>query len=87
MMRTANTEAITFYNLLVSEITQAFNVVETASPNPGNEGLKLLEAVSNLDGVGGIVPEGGSAEDKDEDRRHRSHRVLQPAGGWDRASV
>ena len=58
-----------------------FDVAETASPKPGNGGLKLLKAVSSVVGEEGIVPEGGGAEDEDEDRRHRGHHVLQPAGG------
>ena len=90
---TANIAAITFYNLLVSAITRVFDVAETASPKPGNgglklieakhgnSGLKLLEAVSNLNGDEGIIPEGGGAEDDDEDCRHRGHHVFQPAGG------
>ena len=66
--RTADTAAITFYNLLVDEITRAFDVAETASPKLGDGGLKLLEAMLNIIGYRGIVPEGGGAEDKDEDR-------------------
>ena len=38
-----------------------FYVAEPASPKPGDGGLKLLEAVSNLIGDEGIVPEGGGA--------------------------
>ena len=60
-MRTADTAAIAFYNLLVGAIARVFDVVETASPKPGNGGLKLLEAVSNVIGEEGIVPEGGGA--------------------------
>ena len=51
----ADTAAITFYNLLVGEIARSFDVAETASPKPGNCGLKLLEVVSNLIGDEGIV--------------------------------
>ena len=36
-----------------------FDVAEPASPKPGNGGLKLLEAVFNVIGEEGIVPEGG----------------------------
>ena len=84
-MRTtsADTAAITFYNLLVGAIARVFDVAETISPKPGNGGLKLLEAVSIVIRDEGIVPEGGGAEDQDEDRRHRGHHILQPAGGWD----
>ena len=49
-MRTAFTAAITFYNLLMRAIARVFDVAETASPKPGDGGLKLLEAVSNLIG-------------------------------------
>ena len=80
-MRTADTAAITFYNLLVGEIAWAFDVAETASPKPGDGGLKLLEAVSNVIGDEGIIPEGGGAEDEDEDLQRRDHHVLQPDGG------
>ena len=38
-----------------------FDVTEPASPKPGHVGLKLLEAVSNVIGEEGIVPEGGGA--------------------------
>ena len=64
-----------------------FNIAETASPKPGDGGVKLLEAVSNVIGDEGIVPEGGGAEDKGEDRQHRGHHVLQPAGGCDRLEL
>ena len=91
--RTDDTPVITFFHLLVGVIARVFDVAETASPKPGNDGLKLLdakpvnggvkllEAVSNLIGDEGIVPHGGGAEDDDEDRQHRGHHVLQPAGG------
>ena len=79
--RTADTAAITFSNLLVGAIAWVFDVAETTSPKPDNSGLKLLEAVSNLIGDEGIFPEGGGAEDTDEDCRHCGHHVLQPAGG------
>ena len=79
--RTADTAAITFYNRLVGEIAPVFDVAETASPKPGDNGVKLLEAVSNVIGDEGIVPEGGGPEDKDEDCRHHGHHVLQAAGG------
>ena len=74
-------------------IARVFNVAETAYPNPGDGGVKLLEAkpgdggvklleaVSNVIGDEGIFPEGGGAEDEGEDLRHRGHHVLQPAGG------
>ena len=52
-----------FYNLLVVAIARVFGVAETASPKLGNGILKLLEAVSNLNGDEGIFPEGGGAED------------------------
>ena len=42
-------------------IVRVFDVAETASPNPGDGGLRLLEAVSNLIGDEGIVPKGGGA--------------------------
>ena len=45
--RTADTAAITFYNLLGGAIARLFDVAEPASPKQGNSGLKLLEAVSN----------------------------------------
>ena len=92
---TADTAAVTFYNLLVSAIERVFDVTETASPKPGNGslklleskpgdgGVKLLEAVSNIIGDEGIFPEGGGAEDEDEDRRYSGHHVLQPAGECD----
>ena len=70
-----------FYNLLLGEIPRAFDVAETASPKPGNGGVKLLEAVSNLIGDEGIFPEQGGAKEKDEDCRHCGHHVLEPAGG------
>ena len=85
-----------FYNLLVVAIARVFGVAETASPKlglgsltpkPVNCGLKLLDALSNVIGDEGIFPESGGAEDNDEDRRHRGHHVLQPAGGWDREGV
>ena len=38
-----------------------FDVAEPTSPKPGNAGLKLLEAVSNVIAEEGIVPEGGGA--------------------------
>ena len=91
--RTADTPAITFFHLLVGVIARVFDVAETASPKPGNGGLKLLkaksgdggvkllEAVSNFIGDEGIFPEGGGAEDEGEDLRRRDHHVLQPAGG------
>ena len=47
---TADTAAITFYNLLVGAIARVFVVAETASPKPGDGGLNMLEAVSNLNG-------------------------------------
>ena len=81
MKKNGDTAAITFYNLLVVAIAQVFDVAETDSPKPGDGGLKLREAVSNLIGDEGIVPEGGGTDDEGEDRRHRSHHVLQPAGG------
>ena len=87
MTRTADTAAITFYNLLMGAIARAFDVAETASPKPGDGGVKLLEAVSNVIGDKGIIPEGGGAEDDDEDRQHCGHHVLQPTGGCDRAGV
>ena len=40
-----------------------FDVAEPASPKPGNGGLKLLEAVSNVIGEEGIVPEGGGGSE------------------------
>ena len=80
MTRTADTEPITFYNLLVGVVARVFGVVETASPQPGDSGLKLLEAVSNLIRDEDIVPHGGGAKDDDEDRQYRGHHVLQPAG-------
>ena len=78
----------------MGEIARAFDVAETASPKPGNSGLKLLEAkpgdggvklleaVSNVIGDEGIFPEGGEAEDEgeDEDLQRCDHHVLQPAG-------
>ena len=73
--------AITFYNLLVGEIARTFDVAETASPKPGDGGLKLIEAVSNFTREEGVVPEGGGAEDQEEDRQYSGHHVLQPAGG------
>ena len=79
--RTADTAAITFYYLLVGEIARAFDVAETASPKPGNGGVKLLEAVSTFIGDEGIFPQGDGAEDKGEDCRHCGHLVSQPAGG------
>ena len=79
--RIADTAAMKFYNLLVGEIARAFDVAETASPKPGDGGLKLLEAVSNFIGDKGIVPEGGGAEDEEDDCRYSGHHVLQPAGG------
>ena len=79
--RTDNTADITFYNLLVGGIAWVFDVAETASPKPGNGGLKLLKAVSNVIGDKDIVPEGGGAEDKDQDCQYNTHGVLQPAGG------
>ena len=69
MTRTADTAAITFYNLLVGEIARAYDVAETASPKPNNGGVKLLKALSNFIGDEGIFPEGGGAEDEDEDPR------------------
>ena len=71
----------------MGEIARAFDVAETASPKPGDGGVKLLEAMSNVIGDEGIFPEGGGAEDEEEDRRHRGHHVLQPAGGCGRAGV
>ena len=68
-------------DLLVGEIARVFDVAETAFPKPGNGGLKLLEAVPNVIGDEGIVPESGGPEEKDKDLRHRGHEVLQPAGG------
>ena len=58
-----------------------FDVAETASPKPGDGGVKLIEAVSNFTRDEGVVPEGGGAEDEEEDRRYSGHHVLQPAGG------
>ena len=80
-MRTADTAAITFYNLLMGAIARAFDVAETASPKPGDGCVKLLETVSNVTGDEGIFPKGGGHEDKDEDRQHHGHHVLQPTGG------
>ena len=37
-------------DLLVGEMARVFDVAETASPKPGEGGLKLLKAVSNLIG-------------------------------------
>ena len=37
------------------------DVAEPSSTKPGNGGLKLLNAVSNVIGEEGIVPEGGAA--------------------------
>ena len=54
--RTANTPVIKFFYLLVGVIARVFDVAETASPKPGDSGLKLLEAVSKLIGDEGIVP-------------------------------
>ena len=65
--RTADISAITFYNLLVGAIARMFDVAETASPKPGDGGLKLLEVVPNGIGERGIVPGSGGADDKDED--------------------
>ena len=65
----------------MGEIARAFDVAETASPKPGEGGVKLLEAGSNHIRDEGIFPEGGDAEDKGEDRRNRGHHVLQPAVG------
>ena len=84
---TADTAAITFFNLLVGAVARVFNVAETASPKTGDGGLNLLEAVSNLNGDEGIIPEGGGAEDEDNDRRYSGHHVLQPAGECGRAGV
>ena len=55
-LRTPDTAIITFYTLLVGEITQLFHVAETVSPKPGDGGLKPLEAVSNVIGDEGVVP-------------------------------
>ena len=55
--RTADTAAITFYNLLVGGIARVFDVAETTSPKPGNGSLTLLEAVSNVFGDEDINPE------------------------------
>ena len=52
----------------MGEIARAFDVVETASPKPGDGGVKLLEAVYNFIGDEAIFPEGGGAEDEGEDR-------------------
>ena len=60
---------------------RGFDVAETAYPKPGDSGLKLLDAVSNLIGDEGIFSEGGGAEDEVMDRRHCGHHVLQPAVG------
>ena len=57
-------------------IARVFDVAETASHKPGDGSLKLLEAVSNVIGDEGIVPEGGGHEDKDEDCQHHGHHVL-----------
>ena len=57
----ADTADITLYNLPGVAISRVFDVAEPASPKPGDGGLKLLEAVSNLIGEEGIVPEGGGA--------------------------
>ena len=65
--RKADTAAITWYNLLVGAIARVFDVAETDSPKPGDGGLKMLDAVSNVIGDEGILPKGGSAEDKDMD--------------------
>ena len=56
-------------------------MADTAFPNPGDGGLKLLEAISNDIRDESILPKGGGAEDEGEDRRHRGHHVLQPASG------
>ena len=78
---TADTVAITFYNLLVGAIARAFDFADTASLKPGDGGLKLLEAVSNVIGDEGIFPKGGGAEDEGKDVRDHGHHILQPAGG------
>ena len=70
-----------FYNLLVGEIVRAFDVAETASPKPGDGGVKLLVAVSNFIGDEGIFLKGGGAEDEGNDVRDHGHHILQPAGG------
>ena len=66
--KTADTTAITFYNLLVGEIARAFDVAETASPKPGGGGLKILEAATDAMGDEGIFPEEGSDDDDEEER-------------------
>ena len=85
--KTADTAAITFYNLLVGGIARVSDVVETIFPKPGNGGQKILEAESNVIRDEDAFPEGGGAEDKDEDRRHRGYHILQPSCRWDRAGV
>ena len=42
-------------------IARVFDVTEPASPKPGHDGLKLLDAVSNVIEEEGIVPKGGGA--------------------------
>ena len=43
-------------------IARVFDVAEAASPKPGHDGLKLLDAVSNMIMKEGMVPGvGGSA--------------------------
>ena len=81
MTRTADTAAITFYNLLLGEIARAFDVAETASPKLNDIGMKLLEAVSNFFRDEGVFPEGGGAEDEAENPRYSDHHVLHPTGG------
>ena len=43
----------------VFNVAEPTSPTEPASPKPGNGGLKLLEAVFNVIGEEGIVPEGG----------------------------
>ena len=66
---------------VVSSPKTAFDIAENSSPKPGDGGLKLLEAVSNVISDEGIFPESGGAEDEDEDCRYSGHHVLQSAGG------
>ena len=44
-------------------VAEPTSPTEPASPKPGNGGLKLLEAVFNVIGEEGIVPEGGGGGD------------------------
>ena len=85
--RTAVTAAITFYNLLVGGIAWVFDVAETASPKPGDGGLKLLKAVSNVIGEEGIIPKGipqarqrRAEADQGRIQRHRGRGHILLAG-------